>query len=54
MNWCNALILKELLLLKFSSFYHNDGLARLCACSAQTYPQSYPQILFIQFAKSRH
>ncbi len=48
MNWYNSLILKKLLLLKFSSFCHNDGLARLCSPSAQTCPQSYPQILCVK------
>jgi hypothetical protein len=50
MNWYNSLIYKEIFMLKFSSFCHNDGLVRLCAPSTQTCPQSYPQILCVKSA----
>jgi hypothetical protein len=54
MNWCNSLILKKLLLLKFSSFCHNDALMRPGGGSAQTCPQSYPQILCVKSVKTCH
>ncbi|MDO8252444.1 MAG: hypothetical protein Q7T78_22375 [Rhodoferax sp.] len=48
---CNSLILNNLLLLKISSFCHMDDLARLASLPTITYPQSYPQLLWVMSYK---
>lgn len=50
-NSCNSLILNNFLLPKISSFCHIDDLARLASPHDGTYPQSYPQLLWVKSYK---